>query len=99
MLSVCNFIHDVIILRHHLISERRHISIQSTYDDYLEMFIQFGYVILFSSVYPAAALCAVINNVLEVRADAFKLCRVTRRPLPKRVKDNGAWQARNICFL
>ncbi|XP_065353093.1 anoctamin-10 isoform X3 [Cloeon dipterum] len=65
---------------------------ESTYDDYLELFIQFGYVILFSSVYPAAALCAVINNVLEVRADAFKLCRVTRRPIPKRVKDVGAWQ-------
>jgi Calcium-activated chloride channel len=83
-------------LRHCLVSDRCLISIQSTYDDYLEMFIQFGYVILFSSVYPAAALCAVINNVLEVRADAFKLCRVTRRPLPKRVKDNGAWQARDI---
>ncbi|KAF4525860.1 hypothetical protein B566_EDAN018219 [Ephemera danica] len=65
---------------------------ESTYDDYLEMFIQFGYVVLFSPVFPAAALCAVFNNVLEMRTDAFKLCRVTQRPLPERVKDIGAWQ-------
>lgn len=65
---------------------------EETYDDYLEMFIQFGYVVLFSSVYPAAAFWAVFNNILEIRADAFKLCVVYQRPMSKRVKDIGAWQ-------
>lgn len=65
---------------------------EETYDDYLEMFIQFGYVVLFSSVYPAAAFWAVFNNILEIRADAFKLCVVFQRPWSKRVKDIGAWQ-------
>ncbi|XP_065163565.1 anoctamin-10 isoform X3 [Atheta coriaria] len=65
---------------------------EGTYDDYLEMFIQFGYVVLFSSVYPIAAFWAVFNNVLEIRADAFKLCVVYQRPMGKRVKDIGAWQ-------
>lgn len=65
---------------------------EETYDDYLEMFIQFGYVVLFSSVYPAAAFWAVFNNVLEIRADAFKLCVIYQRPISKRVKDIGAWQ-------
>lgn len=65
---------------------------QETYDDYLEMFIQFGYVVLFSSVYPAAAFWAVFNNILEIRADAFKLCVIYQRPQSKRVKDIGAWQ-------
>lgn len=68
---------------------------EGTYDDYLEMFIQFGYVVLFSSVYPLAAFWAVFNNVLEIRADAFKLCVVYQRPMGKRVKDIGAWQR---CF-
>ncbi|XP_026479830.1 anoctamin-10-like [Ctenocephalides felis] len=63
-----------------------------TYDDYLELFVQFGYVVLFSSAYPLAAFWAVVNNVLEIRADAFKLCTVFRRPMAKRVKDIGAWQ-------
>ncbi|PNF39603.1 Anoctamin-10 [Cryptotermes secundus] len=65
---------------------------EGTYDDYLEIFIQFGYVFLFSSVYPMAALWAVVNNILEIRADAFKLCCLYQRPMAKRVKDTGAWQ-------
>ncbi|KAJ8961004.1 hypothetical protein NQ318_020308 [Aromia moschata] len=65
---------------------------EGTYDDYLELFIQFGYVFLFSPVYPVAALWAVLNNILEIRADAFKLCKVFQRPLSRKVKDIGAWQ-------
>lgn len=65
---------------------------EGTYDDYLELFIQFGYVFLFSSVYPFAAFWAVCNNVVEIRADAFKLCKVFQRPMSRKVKDIGAWQ-------
>lgn len=72
---------------------------EETFDDYLELYIQFGYVFLFSSVYPIAALWAVLNNVLEIRADAFKLCKVYQRPISRRVKDIGAWQVRHIYKL
>lgn len=65
---------------------------QSTFDDYLEMFIQFAYVILFSSTFPLAALCALINNVIEIRSDAFKLCVIYQRPFStERVKNIGEW--------
>lgn len=74
------------------VSEARLETYEGTYDDYLEMFIQFGYVFLFSSVYPMAAFWAVANNLLEIRGDAFKLCRVCQRTMPRRVKDIGAWQ-------
>ncbi|XP_071452866.1 anoctamin-10 [Hetaerina americana] len=74
------------------ISEGNKAPYEGTYDDYLELFMQFGYVFLFASAYPAAAFWAVLNNVLEIRTDAFKLCRVLQRPLAKRVKDTGAWQ-------
>lgn len=63
----------------------------STYEDYLELYIQFGYVVLFSSVAPLAAFWAFVNNVIEIRVDAFKLCRFYRRPFAKRAKDTGAW--------
>lgn len=53
---------------------------ESTFDDYLELVIQFGYVMLFAPVFPLAALCALINNILEIRSDAFKLCFVFQRP-------------------
>ena len=59
---------------------------EGTFDDYLEMFIQFGYVTLFSSAYPLAGLCALLNNMIEVRSDAFKLCFIHQRPFPQRVQ-------------
>ena len=52
----------------------------------LEMFIQFGYVTLFSSAYPLAGLCALLNNMIEIRSDAFKLCFIHQRPFPERVQ-------------
>uniref|UniRef100_A0A7E4VCN2 Anoctamin n=1 Tax=Panagrellus redivivus TaxID=6233 RepID=A0A7E4VCN2_PANRE len=61
-------------------------------DDYLEMFIQFGYVLLFSPAFPLAAACAAINNLFEIRIDAMKLCNTVQRPFGRRVKNIGAWQ-------
>ena len=58
----------------------------------MELFIQFGYVILFVVAYPAASLWAWVNNVAELRVDAFKLVRIHRRPPPARVAHIGAWQ-------
>lgn len=45
----------------------------NTYDDYLELYIQFGYVVLFSSVAPFAAFWALFNNFFEIRLDAYKV--------------------------
>ncbi|CAH1779721.1 unnamed protein product [Owenia fusiformis] len=64
----------------------------SVLDDYLEMFLQFGYVFLFSSVFPLAAFWALLNNVTEVRTDAFKLCRIFQRPTAQPTDSIGAWQ-------
>ncbi|XP_043241381.1 anoctamin-10-like isoform X3 [Amphibalanus amphitrite] len=66
-----------------------------TSDDYLEMFVQFGYAFLFSSVFPMAAFWAVFNNLLEIRADAFKLCKVYQRPPAKSVRNIGAWMRKH----
>ncbi|KAG5900570.1 hypothetical protein JTB14_022876 [Gonioctena quinquepunctata] len=56
-----------------------------TFSDHLEMTIQLGYVILFSSAFPPAALCAMLNNLIEIRSDAFKLAYVCQRPFGQRV--------------
>lgn len=45
----------------------------SPYEDYLELYVQFGYVVLFSSVAPLAAFWAFLNNIIEIRVDAFKV--------------------------
>ena len=65
---------------------------EGTFEDYLEMLIQFGYVMLFSSAFPLAAMCSFLNNLIEIRSDAFKLCFVHQRPFPQRVGSIGVWQ-------
>ncbi|XP_014666247.1 PREDICTED: anoctamin-10-like [Priapulus caudatus] len=72
--------------------QKRQAKYPGTFDDYLELFLQFGYVFLFSSAYPLAAFWALLNNVLEVRTDAFKLCRVFQRPFSHLAASVGAWQ-------
>jgi anoctamin-8 len=63
-----------------------------TFADHLEMTMQLGYVILFSSAFPPAALCAIFNNLVEIRSDAFKLAYVCQRPFGQRVPNIGTWQ-------
>lgn len=65
---------------------------QDTFQDYQEMFVQFGYVVLFSSAFPLAALCALVNNLIEIRSDALKLCTGLQRPFGQRVENIGQWQ-------
>ncbi|XP_028329280.1 anoctamin-8 isoform X2 [Gouania willdenowi] len=65
---------------------------EDTLQDYQEMFIQFGYVVLFSSAFPLAAMCALVNNIIEIRSDALKLCTGLQRPFGQRVENIGQWQ-------
>eukprot|EP00004_Rigifila_ramosa_P007079 TRINITY_DN179_c0_g1_i1.p1 TRINITY_DN179_c0_g1~~TRINITY_DN179_c0_g1_i1.p1 ORF type:complete len:754 (+),score=213.52 TRINITY_DN179_c0_g1_i1:323-2263(+) len=64
---------------------------ESTFDDYNEMVIQFGYVTLFAAAFPLASLVAFVNNVIEIRTDAIKLLTDTKRPVYKRAEDIGTW--------
>ena len=64
---------------------------ESTYDDFMELWLQFGHVFLFSSVYPLSAFFALLNNIFELKMDAYKLCKLTRKPTPRAVRDIGAW--------
>ncbi|KAG8594948.1 hypothetical protein GDO81_001373 [Engystomops pustulosus] len=68
---------------------------EDTFQDYQEMFVQFGYVVLFSSAFPLAAVCALVNNIIEIRSDAFKLCSGLQRPFGRRVDGIGQWQVRS----
>merc|ERR1711871_1105405 len=55
------------------------------------MAIQFGYLAHFSPVYRLAPLLALLNNILEIRIDAAKLCNVCRRPEWRAQADIGSW--------
>ncbi|XP_017261258.1 anoctamin-5 isoform X2 [Kryptolebias marmoratus] len=60
--------------------------------EYLEMVIQFGFITLFVASFPLAPLLALINNVIEVRVDAWKLTTQFRRPVAAKAHCIGAWQ-------
>ncbi|KAF7246441.1 Anoctamin-6 [Varanus komodoensis] len=60
--------------------------------EYLEMVIQFGFVTLFVASFPLAPLLALINNLLEIRVDAWKITTQFRRMVPRKAQDIGAWQ-------
>ncbi|NXO82485.1 ANO6 protein, partial [Sitta europaea] len=60
--------------------------------EYLEMVIQFGFVTLFVASFPLAPLLALVNNMLEIRLDAWKLTTQFRRMVPQKAQDIGAWQ-------
>ena len=70
--------------------ESAHLS-YDTFEDYCKLVIQFGYVSFFTVAFPLAPLCALLTNIVEIRAGAYKLLRVYRRPLAVRAPGIGAW--------
>uniref|UniRef100_A0A6Q2ZJE4 Anoctamin n=1 Tax=Esox lucius TaxID=8010 RepID=A0A6Q2ZJE4_ESOLU len=60
--------------------------------EYLEMVIQFGFVTLFVASFPLAPFLALINNIFEIRVDAWKITTQFRHMVPEKAQDIGAWQ-------
>lgn len=46
---------------------------------------------LFVSAFPLAPLFALLNNIIEIRVDAYKYTVACRRPMPERSRDIGIW--------
>ena len=69
--------------------------LKSTYDnpldDYMEMVISYGYIVLFGVAFPFVPVMALFLALVEVRVDAWKLCHLTRRPFPARDNSIGIW--------
>ncbi|WVW81287.1 hypothetical protein I302_103278 [Kwoniella bestiolae CBS 10118] len=63
----------------------------SLFTDYAEMVTQFGYVTIWSIVWPLAPVFALVNNYVELRSDALKICKHVRRPVGDRVETIGSW--------
>lgn len=47
---------------------------------------------MFVAAFPLAPLCALLNNIAEIRLDAYKMVTQARRPLAERAEDIGAWE-------
>lgn len=66
-------------------------SYESTFADYDELAVQFGFVNLFVVAFPLAPLFAFVNNIIELNVDASKLLRLTKRPEPRGAENIGTW--------
>lgn len=53
---------------------------------------QFGFVTLFVASFPLAPLLALLNNIIEIRVDAWKLTTQYRRPVAAKAHSIGVWQ-------
>jgi len=61
------------------------------FDDYNEIALQFGFVTLFASNFPLVGLLAMVNNMIEIRSDAYKFLHSFRRPTPRPCDGIGSW--------
>jgi len=60
-------------------------------DDIQQMVVQFGYLALFSPVWPLIPVGFLINNWIELRSDFLKICIEHQRPSPTRADSIGPW--------
>lgn len=67
-------------------------------EDIAEMVFQFGYLALFSPVWPLLPIGFVINNWIELRSDFLKICVDHQRPAPTRSDGIGPWVASLECL-
>lgn len=61
------------------------------FDDFLELALQFGMIMMFACAFPPAFAFAAVNNIMEIRTDALKLLVILRRPVPRASATVGAW--------
>eukprot|EP00111_Clytia_hemisphaerica_P002798 TCONS_00007881-protein len=66
-------------------------SQQGLFYEYLEMVIQYGFITIFVAAFPLGPLFALLNNLFELRVDAYKYVAVFRRHASERTEDIGIW--------
>ena len=57
--------------------------------------VQYGFITIFVAAFPLAPLFALINNIIEIRLDAYKFTTQWRRPVALRGQDIGNIALRN----
>ncbi|XP_028914904.1 anoctamin-9 isoform X2 [Ornithorhynchus anatinus] len=65
------------------------INVFSLFDEFMEIMIQYSFTTIFVAAFPLAPLLALLNNLVEIRMDAFKMSRLQRRLVPRKAKDIG----------
>jgi hypothetical protein len=62
-----------------------------TFDDYAAIVLQYGYITMFASALPLVVPLAMVEVLLQIRVDAFKLVDSFKRPDPEIAEHVGMW--------
>lgn len=63
-----------------------------SFAEYIQAVVLFTFVTCFSVVLPITPLICLLNYLLSMRLDAYKLCKGRRRPLAERTGGIGVWE-------
>ncbi|KAF8477055.1 calcium-activated chloride channel-domain-containing protein [Kalaharituber pfeilii] len=80
------------------VRDEAELDVYNVSSDLREMVTQFGYLTLFSPIWPLTAVSFIVNNWIELRSDAAKICLEMQRPVPLRTDSIGPWLD-NLSFL
>lgn len=90
--------HSICVLRHARIINPREfqhkLSVPPWYNGhplFLILVVQFGFITVFIAAFPLGPLFALLNNLIEIRVDAYKFVTIFRRPMAQRTEDIGIW--------
>lgn len=68
-------------------------TFENTVEDYGELVIQYGYIALFSSVFPMTSFVFLLCNMIEGRTDAFKYLFLSNRAPADIASSIGRWKS------
>jgi Calcium-activated chloride channel len=60
-------------------------------NEYLEVVMNFGYIIFFCVAFPLGPLIYWVFNILEIKGDAYKFFNLFKRPFPRQAESIGVW--------
>lgn len=66
-------------------------EVDGTMNDYMELMIQFGFLVLFGLAFPGAYIMAFFMNISEIQVDKYKVCLFSQRSIPKNARSIGSW--------
>ena len=63
-----------------------------SFPEYINAVVQFAYVTCFSVVLPLTPVICLMNHLISMRLDAYKLCKTRTRPLAQTTGGIGVWE-------
>ena len=67
-------------------------NIEGPIGDYMEIALQFGFVVCFGAAFPFSPIVACAVGLMQLKMDAYKLLFFQRRPIPLEVCSIGVWE-------